>query len=82
VLPAAWAQDADRMARLQRDAQVPAALNHPHIAAIYGCHRFPPAAKLERSPAPADYCDDVFFVRSQPPATWPPPVPSSRFWSV
>jgi eukaryotic-like serine/threonine-protein kinase len=36
VLPAAFAQDADRMARFAREAQVLASLNHPNIAAIYG----------------------------------------------
>jgi serine/threonine protein kinase/Tol biopolymer transport system component len=36
VLPAAFAQDPDRMARFAREAQMLAALNHPHIAAIYG----------------------------------------------
>ena len=36
TLPAAVAEDANRMARFQREAQVLAALSHPHIAAIYG----------------------------------------------
>jgi serine/threonine protein kinase len=36
LLPDAFASDSDRLARFQREAQVLAALNHPHIAAIYG----------------------------------------------
>ena len=36
VLPAAFANDSDRMARFEREAQVLALLNHPNIAAIYG----------------------------------------------
>src|ERR1017187_5811641 len=36
VIPEAFASDAGRMARFGREAQVPAALNHPNIAAIYG----------------------------------------------
>src|SRR6476660_6570961 len=36
ILPDSFAHDADRLARFQREAQVLAALNHPHIAAIYG----------------------------------------------
>jgi serine/threonine-protein kinase len=36
VLPDAFARDPERMARFQREAEVLAALNHPHIAAIYG----------------------------------------------
>src|SRR5437879_3477746 len=36
VLPQALANDAERMARFQREAQVLASLNHPNIAAIYG----------------------------------------------
>src|SRR5207245_8753867 len=36
VLPELFAQDPERMARFQREAQVLASLNHPNIAAIYG----------------------------------------------
>jgi cysteinyl-tRNA synthetase len=36
VLPNALAGDPDRTARLQREAQILAALNHPHIATIHG----------------------------------------------
>jgi hypothetical protein len=36
LLPAAFAGDAERMARFEREAQLLASLNHPNIAAIYG----------------------------------------------
>jgi eukaryotic-like serine/threonine-protein kinase len=36
VLPDSFAADPDRMARFQREAEVLASLNHPHIAQIYG----------------------------------------------
>ena len=36
VLPAELASDAERLARFEREAQVLASLNHPHIGAIYG----------------------------------------------
>jgi eukaryotic-like serine/threonine-protein kinase len=36
ILPAAFTNDTDRLARFAREAKTLAALNHPHIAAIYG----------------------------------------------
>ena len=36
VLPETFASDPERVARFQREAKTLAALNHPHIAAIYG----------------------------------------------
>ena len=36
VLPEEFAQDAERLARFEREAKLLASLNHPNIASIYG----------------------------------------------
>ncbi|MFI5372444.1 MAG: serine/threonine-protein kinase, partial [Candidatus Eisenbacteria bacterium] len=36
ALPAAFAQDAERLARFEREAKLLATLNHPNLGAIYG----------------------------------------------
>jgi len=38
ILPEAFASEADRLSRFEREAKALAALNHPHIAAVYGLH--------------------------------------------
>ena len=68
ILPELMAADGDRLARFQREAQALAALNHPHIAQIYGYEEaggvralameLVPgedlAARLARGPIPVD----------------------------
>ena len=62
VLPESVAKDADRLARFQREAEVLASLNHPHIAAIYGLERSEGVTalvmELVEGPTLADRIDD------------------------
>lgn len=47
TLPPAFAADRDRLTRFEREAQSLAALNHPHIAQIFGIIEAPPALVME-----------------------------------
>jgi serine/threonine protein kinase len=51
VLPEAFVSDPERVARFEREAKTLAALNHPHIAQIYGFESGPvrPGLTIERS---------------------------------
>ena len=46
ILPGAFARDPDRIARLQREAEVLATLNHPNVAAVYGFEESPAATGI------------------------------------
>src|SRR5580692_8854307 len=54
VLPPAFAQDASRMQRFEREAQVLASLNHPNIAAIYGVEQGAIVMELVEGPTLAE----------------------------
>ena len=46
ILPELLAADPERIARFEREAKTLAALNHPHIAAIYGLEESQGAVRL------------------------------------
>ena len=54
ILAEAFANDRDRMARFEREAQVLASLNHPNIAAIYGVEERAIVMELVEGPTLAD----------------------------
>ena len=54
VLPAALAQDPERLARFEREAKVLASLNHPNIAQIYGIEESGPDLALVMELVPGE----------------------------
>jgi serine/threonine protein kinase len=80
ILPPLFTKDTDRLLRFEREAKILAALNHPHIGAIYGLERVDgmPALVLELVDGPtlADrLLQGPFTVKDtttpdQPPAQW------------
>jgi Tol biopolymer transport system component len=54
ILPEAFSQDAGRMARFAREAQVLASLNHPNIATIHGVEERALIMELVEGPTLAD----------------------------
>src|SRR5580700_2663477 len=58
VLPEAFAHDAERLARFQREAKMLASLNHPNIAAIYGLEENAGSSYLVMELVPGDTLAD------------------------
>ena len=67
ILPAAFARDADRMLRFQREAELLASLNHPNIAHIYGVEERALVMELVEGESPRGPLpfDDAWNIASQ-----------------
>src|SRR5215467_10998094 len=67
ILPDAFARDAGRMARFQREAEVLASLNHPNIAQIYGVEDRALAMELVEGESPKGPMpfDEAWHIASQ-----------------
>ena len=52
ILPDAFVNHPERLARFQREAKVLASLNHPNIAAIYGLEESGKSPILKQPPTP------------------------------
>ncbi len=79
VLPGSLAADPDRLARFQREAEVLAALNHPHIAQVYGFEDSTDVKALVMELVEGPTLDDVIAGRAHSaPAAAGPSESASR----
>jgi len=69
ILPDVFSRDADRLSRFQREAEVLASLNHPHIAAIHDLAEFGELRCLVLELVDGDTLADR-IAREGLPATW------------
>src|SRR4051812_5100588 len=56
VLPALFSEDADRLARFEREARLLAALNHPNIAHIHGVEESGRSGRRSSNSSTAQTC--------------------------
>jgi serine/threonine protein kinase/WD40 repeat protein len=68
VLPPGFTRSADRRARFEREARLLAALNHPHIAQVYGFEESEGIAALVMELVPGDTVDTIIQPRGITPA--------------
>ena len=64
VLPPSVSDDADRRARFEREARLLAALNHPHIAQIYGFEEFDRGRALVMELVEGEGLDELIRARA------------------
>src|SRR5437762_8377064 len=62
VLPEIFATDSERLARLKREAQLLASLNHPNIAAIYGFEETGPVHALRSEEHTSELQSPMYLV--------------------
>ncbi len=81
ILPDAFVNDPERLARFQREAKVLASLNHPNIAQIHGLEESGDSPALVLEYVPARRCKtESLKARSRWTKPSPSPVRSPRRW--
>ncbi len=74
VLPIEFAEDADRLARFEREAKVLASLNHPNIATLFGLETVASGADADADAAAGTGADDNSKLKTQNSELAPPAV--------